>query len=295
MINSPNLFIPGFPKSGTSSLHSMLCQHPEISEGKWKEPHTYSYDNRYEKRFSIFSEQYANLSSRYILDSSTTYMVSRYAIERILNDTPNAKFIVIARDPIDRIVSHYNWLTSLNLVNLPFDKELKKHANEKFDYRFNYKGNFKAYIEFSKYGEQLKRLVELAGREAILFWEYEAVFQSWPVYQRELVSFLEIEPHEIFTLQKNKTNKSVHFSKPSPQPNLTGIKWLKHKVKRQTKQQIRRLKGLPVSRKIKNPINNLVTRKDVESLVLPYLLPDSEEFAKLDFSIKFWPTIQYYK
>lgn len=291
MASKPNLFIPGFPKSGTSSLHSMLCQHPEIYGGKHKEPHTYSFNNRYKNRFSIFKEQYSNLASKFILDSSTTYMVSGYAVERILEDTPDAKFIIIARDPIDRIVSHYNWLTSLNLVNLPFDQEIKKYGKEKFDYRFHYHGNFKAYIEFSKYGEQLTRLIEVAGREAILFLEYEAVFSNWSAHQEKLFSFLDIEPHEVRTLQKNKTSKDIDSERPTRTSNLSGLRLLKYKIQKHARRHIRRLNGLPTSKKIKNPINKPVTRKDVEPIVLPQLLPDIEKFVKLEYPTKFWPTI----
>ena len=40
----PNLFIPGFPKSGTSSLWAWLRQHPEIEFTKDKSPHYFDAD-----------------------------------------------------------------------------------------------------------------------------------------------------------------------------------------------------------------------------------------------------------
>lgn len=35
---SPNLFIPGAAKSGTSTLHNLLDMHPDICMSKLKEP-----------------------------------------------------------------------------------------------------------------------------------------------------------------------------------------------------------------------------------------------------------------
>ena len=56
----PNLIIPGFPKSGTTSLHNILCQHKDITgvpiqgeNGFRKEPHTYTFDLRYTKRAPV--------------------------------------------------------------------------------------------------------------------------------------------------------------------------------------------------------------------------------------------------
>ena len=47
----PDFFIPGFAKSGTSSLHDLLNTHPDISMSKVKEP---VYWNN--KSFDIFND-----------------------------------------------------------------------------------------------------------------------------------------------------------------------------------------------------------------------------------------------
>ena len=52
----PDFIIPGFAKSGTSSLHEYLNQHPSIKMSTIKEPHNYSNMKRYEQRLDLFSE-----------------------------------------------------------------------------------------------------------------------------------------------------------------------------------------------------------------------------------------------
>ena len=40
----PNLFVPGAGKSGTSTLHNHLKQHPKIFMSPWKEPQFFSHN-----------------------------------------------------------------------------------------------------------------------------------------------------------------------------------------------------------------------------------------------------------
>ena len=212
-MKKPNLFIPGFAKSGTSSLHSMLLQHPEISGGISKEPHTYSWDFLYKKRFSFFKEAYENCNSKFILESSTSYLPSKYAIERIIKDTPEARFIVIARDPIDRIVSHYNWLSKKGLVNKKFREEILAHAGEKFNYKIHYAGNFKAYLDFSKYGEQLQQLHAAVPQDQILFLTFEEVFKNWERVFPRIGKFIDLNLSAIEIKKENTTKAKQKVKK----------------------------------------------------------------------------------
>ena len=43
-MNTPNFFILGAPKCGTTSLHNYLNQHPDIYMSYKKEPHYFCYN-----------------------------------------------------------------------------------------------------------------------------------------------------------------------------------------------------------------------------------------------------------
>ncbi|PIQ22082.1 MAG: hypothetical protein COW65_05145 [Cytophagales bacterium CG18_big_fil_WC_8_21_14_2_50_42_9] len=170
----PNLFIPGAPKSGTSSLHLYLDQHPEIQMSKIKETHNYAYDPHYVKRFDsdwIFSYNdifHNDPKVKYFGESSTIHCITETTIPRIIQDEINPKIIFVLRDPIERILSHYNWLKSLGLVKKEFFKEIKDSINVPFDPNKNLNGNYKSYIEFSKYATFIKRWIDAFNRENVL-------------------------------------------------------------------------------------------------------------------------------
>lgn len=216
-VNVPNLIIPGFPKSGTSSLFDYLCQHPDIFKPKYKEPHNYSQDKRYSERFSThstfsFNELYnAKGNCKYIPDASTSYLISKHALKRIKRDSPNAKLIIIARDPIERLFSHYNWLRLLGFDQFSFKKEIKKDLIIDYNPNKPINGNYKSYIEHSKYGEQTKRCLEVFDKNQVLILSLENLNKNFNESMDRIFRFLEIEPISINRAIKNKTpNNIIH-------------------------------------------------------------------------------------
>lgn len=228
---SPNLIIPGFPKAGTSALHYYLSQHPEICTSYRKEPHTYSFEDRYIARFEnsgkfAFSTMFHNYNNeKYILDASTTYLISDTAIDRIVKDCPNAKFIVVIRDPIERIESHYNWLKSLGFVNKNVQDEIGEWRDAQFDYRNHYYGYFKYYLQFSSYGSQLVRLYTLTEKENVMLVQNNDLLNDTENVLNEVFNFLNISSVNNLSLEKkNETTLETKVTR----------KWLKKitKIKR---------------------------------------------------------------
>ena len=102
------LFILGAPKCGTTSMAHWLSHHPEIAMSRIKEPHFYNTDmgNRtitnmreYESLFDISPQ------TRVLAEASTWYLYSDAAVPNILADHPDAKFVVMTRDPIEMAIS----------------------------------------------------------------------------------------------------------------------------------------------------------------------------------------------
>jgi len=101
----PELYIPGAPKCGTSALASYLADRPDVYLGHVKEPNFWSSDMPSFARREGFDDErsYAAMYRRapagtaWCLDASTHYLYSSIAVERILNRTPGARFIVMFR------------------------------------------------------------------------------------------------------------------------------------------------------------------------------------------------------
>ena len=107
----PNTFLIGAPKCGTTAIARYLADHPQVFVPIVKEPSFWSVDfNRGSTVVKLetlgdYLALFAGASyERVILDASTSYIASDVALPRILQFAPQAKFIVMLRNPVE--VSH---------------------------------------------------------------------------------------------------------------------------------------------------------------------------------------------
>ena len=124
----PGVFVPGFPKSGSTQLWRTITAHPLMVRGRSKEPHWWTRfpigTNEPFNKLSVFaylkhfargskcSEVYSSqcltvdASQSLIWDSFQSNNVCY--LPRILQAVvPGAKFVVIMRDPLRRLYSEY--------------------------------------------------------------------------------------------------------------------------------------------------------------------------------------------
>lgn len=135
-MNLPNLLIVGAAKSGTTSLHNYLKQHPDIFMSNHKEPHFLINNeigiNRIPKGISNLQD-YSNLFSngayhKYRGESSAMYLqfpeIAIKNIDRYLDE--DVKIIIMLRNPIERAFSGYQHVKRYNLdENLNFEDALE--------------------------------------------------------------------------------------------------------------------------------------------------------------------------
>ena len=105
----PDFVIIGAQKCGTSFLYRLLIQHPHVRPAFAKEVHYFDLnfrrgDNWYRSHFPL---QMRN-SRKYITgEASPYYLFHPHAPRRASMVVPNAKLIVLLRNPVDRAYSHY--------------------------------------------------------------------------------------------------------------------------------------------------------------------------------------------
>ena len=134
MLCLPSFMFPGFPKTGSTTLHNFLSQHPGISKPMYKEVHwwprvpmqsySFSADSAktaaltYATNFHPLVEKH-NATKLLTYDASQTTLVRSNFLEDghiqdfcampalLLQILPRSRFIILMRNPIDRMYSHY--------------------------------------------------------------------------------------------------------------------------------------------------------------------------------------------
>ena len=141
----PYFFLAGFPKSGTTSLHEALRRHPQIVPPAVKEPHwwtripRYDMDPDYLKLVAIRYPLYFKSLAREIGASSPGQRIAYDGTQSLLWDSiffseiyhldycatpavmsrilPDAKFIVLMRNPTTREYSNFFYMCQWSKLN----------------------------------------------------------------------------------------------------------------------------------------------------------------------------------
>jgi Sulfotransferase domain len=111
----PNVIVIGAAKCGTTSLHTYLDLHPDISMSREKELNFFVEEKNWHRGVAWYREQFRAAAIRG--ESSPAYSafpLYRGVAERMRLTVPDARILYVVRDPVERIVSHYlhrtlNW------------------------------------------------------------------------------------------------------------------------------------------------------------------------------------------
>jgi hypothetical protein len=113
----PNLFLVGAAKAGTTSVYDVLAGHPRVYMSPMKEPHYFSRIEPSPERRAFFPhvsdqgeylELFEGASDEDLVgEASTSYLWDGHAAERIHEVSPDARILIMLRDPVERAYSQY--------------------------------------------------------------------------------------------------------------------------------------------------------------------------------------------
>lgn len=203
-MNRPNLFLVGGAKCGTTSMASYLAEHPRIC---WSEPKELWYfcrpdlPNRTENAVSL--EEYLGHFSGcgpehlYIAEGSVSYLYAKGAARRILEFNPEAKFIVMVRNPLEAVVSlHRQMLMNMQESEADFDRAWDLQGERRQGKYIPMKcenAKYLMYRDWCLWGEQLARLFHVVGRDRVCVIVFDD-FKSDPAAEYErILNFLGLE------------------------------------------------------------------------------------------------------
>jgi hypothetical protein len=214
----------GAPKAGTTSLYHYLDQHPDIYMSPVKEPNYFAAEIRYEnvkerpagtefdqralreylsgpmseKRFGgIITEwnDYLKLfrdvkGEKAIGEASVCYLWSKTAAQNIHANIPDAKIIIILRDPVDRAFSQYLQSLTMGRTRNSFrwyvETCLRQRDGQLDEFRFC--------LELGEYSEGIQRYLDQFPRENVHIVYYEDYQKRQAQVLAATFRFLGVDP-----------------------------------------------------------------------------------------------------
>lgn len=200
----PNLLIIGSMKSGTTSLHHYLNEHPDIFMSPNKEPNYFCEDREEETTNWYLNLFQGSEGFAYRGESSIGYSKGhefKGVPERIFTRSPQAKLIYVVRKPIDRMVSEFKYLK--------WRGEIAKQVKID-DYFKDFENSI---IQTSNYFFQLNKFLEVFPKEQILVLKFEELKNQPKEVLQKVANFLTISDFPD-RLELKKYNVSAQKIKP---------------------------------------------------------------------------------
>ena len=203
----PDFLIIGAQKCGTTFLYQLLAQHPRVKPAFAKEVHYFDLnftkgDNWYRSYFPLRTPG----GHKFITgESSPYYLFHPHAPRRASTVVPDAKLIVLLRNPIDRAYSHYQHQVKRGKVGrretLTFEEAIE--AEEKTlpnevsrmlqDERYESPSHrTRSYLTRGMYVDQLLVWSSFFQRKQMLILKSEDLFDDMRNTLELMLTFLEI-------------------------------------------------------------------------------------------------------
>lgn len=171
-----NFFLVGAPKAGTTSLSRWLDEHPEVFMSPIKEPHHFDVDTldrpgqkvhtKLDPRANLFharvhdTSDYAELfakagNAKAIGEATTSYLYSQVAAAGIHDYNPNARILIVLREPVERAYSHFLMDLRSGWIDIPFIEAAR------ISLTIPTREWWSQYVRLGLYYEQVRRYYEI--------------------------------------------------------------------------------------------------------------------------------------
>ncbi|HVN51225.1 MAG TPA: sulfotransferase domain-containing protein [Acidimicrobiales bacterium] len=197
----PDLLVIGAQRGGTSSLYRYLGGHPQVVPSVRKE--TEYFSRRYGNGELWYRGHFPLRRSGLTFEATPDYLYHPLAPERAAATVPDARIVVLFRDPVERAISHWQHMTRLGFETLTFREAIAAESGRiDADYadiaagvavdegpvlRFSYRSR-------GCYDEQLERWLSHYPRERVLVLRSEVLFADPASSMAELERFAGLSP-----------------------------------------------------------------------------------------------------
>ncbi len=200
----PEAYLIGAQKAGTTTLASLLDQHPSICLSNPKEPQFFS--ESYERGMEWYRKCFKPAEGAMLLDASTTYTMagidahgraSPVIAQRIYQASPDARLIYLLREPAARVYSGYLHSRRTGYESKPLRQAITDNPN---------------YLETSRYAAQAAPFIECFGRDSILFLSFEELSRDPGGTVRCVFDFLQVPDREFMPVDTGAKNQAFQYT-----------------------------------------------------------------------------------
>ena len=226
-----NLLIIGAARSATTSMCRILSKHPTVCFCSVKEPQFFS-EADWNDRLDTYHELFKCDDLMIYAEGSTNYSKFPHFNLNIHRDiyeyNPAMKFIYMMRDPVERIISHYNFARERGYANRGINEEIMNNP---------------IYVDSSKYHLQIAGYLDHFSIEQFNFILLEEFKQDIDRCLSSVYDFLGIEwqDYNIKDAHSNKSNagRIGHIKYDNPRSLgdyiMKGINYISRRINFTTK------------------------------------------------------------
>jgi hypothetical protein len=211
--SSPNFFFVGAARCGTSSLANYLGQHPQIGFSLQKEPNYFIFCDRdihslpgpaasqvlYEELYKhsvcdqdAYQQLFVPIQDRKARgEGSVRYLYWPHIPDRIAKAVPDAKIIIMLRNPVDRLWSHYAMMKARYHLEPATLEDAIRLEPQRIRDGWGYDWH---YVAVGRYLEQVRRYLETFGKNKVRIYFFEDFNQSPHKICEDIFSFLGVDP-----------------------------------------------------------------------------------------------------
>jgi hypothetical protein len=195
----PNLFLVGHPRSGTGSLDSYLQAHPKIFMGQ-KELHYFNKElgfNKDDRTLENYLSHFKGATEPIVGESSTWYLSTQSAAQKLHRFSEDAKIIIILRYPVDWLHSLHSHMVYAAYEDIrDFQEALSAEPSRLEGKRLPkllFPKNGVLYRQLARYTEQVERFIDTFGPDKVKILLLDDMKRSPDAMLDEVFDFLGIE------------------------------------------------------------------------------------------------------
>ena len=254
MSDRRHFIVIGSMKSGTTSLYQHLLAHPEVAMSRMKETDYFVEDGNWPLGEEWYNKQFAKDRpvTGEVSPNYSKHDVFPGVPERIAAYNPDTKLIFLARDPVDRFMSHYRHVSVMGHTDVTPDDLMGSHSGNHI-------------LETSRYAAQLETFLKVFPRDNLLILDFAELKDDPQSTINRVTTFLDLAPLTIGEIATQNDAQSI-----AAMPSFVQRIW-RSRLKRRIDPQI--------SRGMRDKARKLLSRGK------PKALPDIPDSLRADAAV----------